>query len=291
MENLKCELIRIKTQDNLELQGLLFEPKEKTTQILIHVPGWTGNFYENLFIDYFAKELLENKIAFLTFNTRGAGHVQDFIKKINSKQEYVMIGGSLEKFEDSIYDIKAAVEFLNKKGYTNIILDGHSTACQKIVFYNNQTKDSRIKGLIFLEPTDDPSVAKKFLGDRYDEAIETAKNMIIEKKGKDPMPNWVPFGKLLSAQKFISMSDPTSTEGKLFNYLGDLKEIRKIKCPVLAVSGANTEYQEKPGEKLEILKNKINDCETKLFPSNHWFVNYEKELAKLISNWIIKKIG
>ena len=91
----KAELVRIATKDGLELQGLLFEPKKKTSQALIHVHGWVGNFYENKFIDCIADEAVSNGLGFLTFNNRGAGIVNDFIKKKKSKIEYVRIGGSL----------------------------------------------------------------------------------------------------------------------------------------------------------------------------------------------------
>lgn len=282
------ELVRIKTEDSLELQGILFEP-EKSDKALIHIHGWTGNFYENVFIDYVAKEAVSNGFAFLSFNTRGAGHIQEFLRKQGSKTEYVKIGGSLEKFEESVLDLKAATEFLNRRGYKIFVLEGHSTGCQKAVFYKYKTKDEKVKGLVLLEPTDDPSVAKRFLGERYGEAMEIARKMAREGSENDPVPDWVPFGIKLSARKFLSMSDPDSTEGRLFNYSGKMEEIRGIDCPVLAIFGSGTEYQEGPGEKLEILKKTIKNCETSLIRSNHWFSGHETELAETISVWLIKK--
>src|SRR4030042_6917217 len=154
--HLESKFIRITTADGLELHGLLFEPNEKTTNALIHIHGWVGNFYENKFIDYIAKEAVSKGYAFLTFNNRGTGIITDLIKRKKSKVEYVKIGGSLEKFEDCIIDIKAVIDFVSKKGYKKIILQGHSLGCQKITFYQYKTKDKRIKGLILLAPVDDP---------------------------------------------------------------------------------------------------------------------------------------
>ncbi len=283
---LRGELARIETKDFLELQGLLFEPGKKSSKAIIHVHGWTGNFYENKFLEFIAKEAVLKGFAFLTFNTRGAGHVQEFIRQKGSKPECVKIGGSLEKFEDCLTDIEAAINFLEKRGFDRFVLQGHSTGCQKAAFYMLKTKDRRAKGLILLEPTDDPSVSRRFLGNRYQEAMEIARKMVKEGKENAPMPEWLPFGVMLSAQKFLSMSDPNSAEGELFNYSGELKKAGQIDCPVLAIFGENTEYQEKPGEKLELLKEKMQNCETKLFENtNHWFYGREAQLAKTICQW------
>ncbi|MCX6802295.1 MAG: alpha/beta fold hydrolase [Candidatus Diapherotrites archaeon] len=287
MQEALIELARIKTSDSLELHGLLFRPCKKSNTALIHVHGWTGNFYENAFIEFIASEAVNHGLAFLSFNTRGAGHVQEFLKEKNGKREFVKIGGSLEKFTDCTKDIGGAIKFLRSKGFNRIILEGHSTGCQKIAFYLHKTKDKSVKGLVFLEPTDDPSITERFLGKRYREALGIAKKMVKSRKGKEPMPAWVPFGVMLSAEKFMSMSDPEYIEGRLFRFSGKLAEIRAINCPALAVFGANTEYQEKPGEKLEILKRTMTDCDTKLIQNtNHWFKGKEKELAKTIVKWI-----
>jgi len=287
MKNLKCELVRIHTSDRLELQGLLFEPREKASIAVVHVHGWTGNFYENKFLDFMAEGYTSAGLAFLSFNTRGAGHVQEFIREKNSKSDCVKIGGSLEKFEDCLFDLKAAIEFLKERGFEFVVLQGHSTGCQKVAFYQNKTKDKKVKGLVLIEPTDDPSISKRFLGSRFEEAMDIARENVKRGSENQPMPDWMPFGVQLSSQKFLSMSNSKSEEGKIFDYSGELSEIKQIDCPVLAVFGDKTEYQEKPGEKLELLKTTMKDCKTNLFNNtNHWFVNKEKELTEAIVQWI-----
>ncbi len=285
-------LVRIRTNDGLELQGLLFEPGKKSRKALLHLHGWTGNFYENVFIEHIAKEAASKGIAFLTFNTRGAGHVQEFLRRKNGKTEYVKIGGSLEKFEECVLDIKAAIDLLEKKGYKGFILQGHSTGCQKAVFYKWKSKDPRAKALVLLEPSDDPAITEKMLGARYVEALEIARKMIAEGKPDSPMPEWVPFGVMLSAQRFISMSDPETIEGRLFHYSGEMKEVQELNCPALALFGSNSDYTEKPAEKLEILKKKIKKCDTRLIRGgNHWFGGHEEELGRMVAEWAEKKMS
>ncbi len=276
---MKGELVRIKTKDGLELHGLLCEPGN-TDKVLIHVHSWIGNFYENRFLDFIADEINNKGIAFLTFNNRGAGIITEFIK--NGK--YERIGGSLEKFEECIIDIKAAINFLNKKGYKDIILQGHSLSCQKITYYKYKTKDKCVKALVLLEPVDDANCAKGMLGKRYNESLKIAKDLL--KKKKKVVPEWMRFYPLLTPERFLQVSDPESTCGRIFDFSGELKEIKNVNCPVLAIFGSKDDYQKNPEKALEILKNKAK-CDIKLIKNgNHWLKGHESELGKVITDWI-----
>lgn len=284
---MKTSFQRITTQDGLELHGLLFEPDKKTTNVLIHIHGWVGNFYENKFIDYIAEEAVSKGFAFLCFNNRGAGIINDFIKIKKSKIDYVRIGGSLEKFEDCILDIKAAVNSLSKKGYKKIILQGHSLGCQKITYYKYKVKNKRVKGLILLAPVDDVDFTKKQLKNKYKKALEIAKQMVKKGRSNDAVPKWMEFYPLLNAKMFLNIADPKSVSGKIFDYLGNFKEIKSINCPKLAVFGSEDKYQSNPNGKLKILKENIKDCDIGLVQNaEHGFTGFEKKLSKLIGNWL-----
>lgn len=278
---------RIITKDGLELHGLLYEPDKKTANALIHVHGWVGNFYENKFLDYIARDVTSKGFAFLTFNNRGAGIINDFIRRKKSKVDYVRIGGSLEEFKDCIFDIEAAVDFLSRKGYEKIILEGHSLGCQKATFYKYNTRDKRVSGLILIAPVDDVYFSNNTLGTRYKESLDIAKKMIKNGKGDNPVPKWMAFYPLLNAKMFLSIKDAESDSGKLFYYAGKLTEIRNINCPVLAMFGSKDDYQFNPAEKLKLLKEKVKDCDIKLIQgAGHGFVNFEEQLSKSVADWL-----
>ncbi len=284
---MKTSLQRITTKDGLELQGLLFEPDRKTVNVLVHIHGWVGNFYENKFIDYIAKETTSKGFSFLTFNNRGAGIINDFIKRKKSKVDYITMGGSLEEFKDCVFDIKAAVDFLDNKGYKNIILQGHSLGCQKATFYEYKTKDHRVKGLVLLAPVDDILFTKAILKNKYSKSLSIAKEIFKSGMGNDPVPGWMAFYPLLSAKMFLNIADPKSDSGRIFDYSGDLKEIRNIGLPILAVFGSKDKYHPNPGDKLKILKEKVKNCDVELVQgAGHSFVNFEGYLSKLIINWL-----
>ncbi|MCL2850802.1 MAG: hypothetical protein FWE01_00355 [Firmicutes bacterium] len=150
---MKTSLIRFLTSDNLRLDGLLFEPNIKTSKIVIHVHGTSGDFFSNKFIDVFAEKLTAKGIAFLTFNNRGACNNYEFRKEINGRRvDKVEIGSENEIFEESNLDLISAVDFVKSKGFTDISLQGHSYGCNKVVWYaqGNNFNDK----LILLAPCD-----------------------------------------------------------------------------------------------------------------------------------------
>lgn len=292
MRGLKGELIRFDTKDGLELQGLLFEPDTKTKNILIHVHAWMGNFYENKFLDYIAKESVSNNLAFLTFNNRGNGIITDILKSGAQKGDYKRIGGSLEKFEDCISDISAAIDFASKRGYDKIILEGHSLGCQKVAFYKYETGDKKVIGEIHLAPVDDIEYVKRLLGDKYKHSLKIAEDMVKNGLHDKPVPKEMAYYPLMPARRWLDVSSTKTRHGSVFNYSGELKEIKSAGCPILAIFGSKDDYESEPEKKLEILKSEVKNCDTKLFRgANHWFSGYENELAKLISGWIKSNIS
>jgi len=278
---------RITTKDGLELHGLLFEPNRRTNKALIHIHGWVGNFYENKFIDYIAKEVASKGFSFLTFNNRGAGIINDFIKRDKSKVSYARIGGSLEEFKDCVFDIKAAVDFLSKKGYEKIALQGHSLGCQKATFYKYKTKDKRIRSLVLLAPVDDVAFTKNTFKNKYKEALKIAREMVKRGRDNNPVPKWMAFYESLNASMFLNVADPESASGRIFDFSGKLKEIKNVNCPVFVVFGSKDNYQANPEEKLNILRKNVENCNVKLVKNaDHGFIASERKLSKLIANWL-----
>ena len=51
--------------------------------------------------------------------------------------------------------------------------------------------------------------------------------------------------------------------------------------------GSKDNYQSKPEEKLNILKENVKNCDIKLVENaGHGFVGFEGKLSKLIGNWL-----
>jgi pimeloyl-ACP methyl ester carboxylesterase len=281
------EIVKFLTEDRIELQGFFVDSSSR--EGLLHIHGLSGNFYENSFIDFEADLAEKKKISLLSMNTRGHDYVNDLVKfGGDGKGRIINIGGALEKFEDCVHDIKAGIDFLKKKGCNRIILQGHSTGCQKISYYQFIERNKDVISLILLAPADDINIIKKTLGGSYGMAIRTAEEMIKNKKGDDFMPKGTASLPVISASRLYSNSHPNSVEACLFDYTGEMKEIASLSVPIVAIFGDRDVYLTMPAVKtLEILKSKNPQCETHVIDgAPHNFRGYEPELMNILGVWI-----
>ena len=157
---MKTSFHRIYTEDGLKLHGFLYEPDKRTSTVLAQVHGMGGSFYQPHFLDALAETLSKNNIAFSPFNNRGSGLLTNF-RKSNKNVEIVRLGTSREKFEDCLLDIKAHLDFLEKQGFSNIHLCGHSLGTCKVIYYLAKTQDKRVNSVILLSPSDMLGVIRK----------------------------------------------------------------------------------------------------------------------------------
>jgi pimeloyl-ACP methyl ester carboxylesterase len=288
----KGEIVKFLTEDNIELQGFFVDSNSSVG--LLHIHGHTGNFYENSFIDHVGDFCEKRSIKFLSANNRGHGYLNELVKIENNQNKFVVIGGALEKFEDCIIDIKAGIKFLKEKGCKKIILQGHSTGCQKITYYQSRTKDRNVIGLILLAPADDKNVAKKILGNDFDKAMQRIEEMVKNEKEDDYMPKGTVDLPLISAGRLFSFTDPTKVESGLFDYYGKMKELGSITLPILAIFGSKDIYLTMSAEEsLEILKKKAkkSKCETDVIKdAPHNFRDHEKQLIEIIDKWTKKVV-
>lgn len=271
-------LAEFETPDNFRLEGFLHNAKSKTA--LIHLHGMNGFFWSNIGLNIFdvCKKL---EIGGFIINTRGKGIVTK-LKSTISKDKDVIFGTSFEIFEDCIHDINGAINFLKNKGYENFILSGHSTGCQKIIYYALNETVSNIQGLICLAPGDDLNLMRneenfkkefKYAKENYDSKVIFSSEL----------------GGSFSAKRFYDLVKDDSTEGNLFNYKSDLDYLKKIKIPILTIFGKDEEYALIPPQEMlnKISKNYMNNKSyTALISGNHGFTDGEEELKAEIEKWI-----
>jgi len=282
---MKQELVRINSIDWIEQPGILYTPDIGTKKIVIHVHWLNGNFYENRFLDALAEGYTENNYAFLTFNNRGRGFITELLKR----NDYVVIGWCFERFKDCILDIQWIINWVKEKGYNEIILEGHSYWCNKVLYYYDKTKDNDIKQIVLLAPCDIPSECKKFLDkDEYEKAKNESTKLVNEGKedelidfpamanGKisagtfyyDFLPNW--------ENDFIKYSDGINAKNELLN---------NINIPTIVIFWDEDEcVLTQPIETVKwYLENNIKNCNIQIINgTDHWFNNKFNELKKII---------
>lgn len=275
---MKQELVRINSIDEIEQPGILYTPNEDTDKIVIHVHGLNGNFYENRFLDILAKSYTDKNYAFLTFNNRG----RDFITELLKGNDFTIIGGSLERFKDCILDIDGVVNWVKEKGYKEIILEGHSYGCNKVLYYYNHRKDDSIKKIVLLAPCDIPSEGKKFLSE------EESTRLVQENKENELIDFSVMANGKIAAGTYFNDFLPNG-ENDFIRYVdginGKSEVLNSVDIPVLAIFGNVDEcVLTQPIDVVkEYLKNNLSNCNIQIIDgADHSYTGRYEELGKVI---------
>lgn len=284
---MKQELVRINSIDEIEQPGILYTPNEDTDKIVIHVHGLNGNFYENRFLDTLAKSYTNKNYAFLTFNNRG----RDFITELLKGNDFTIIGGSLERFKDCILDIDGVVNWVKEKGYKEIILEGHSYGCNKVLYYYNHKKDDSIKKIVLLAPCDIPSEGKKFLSEEeYNKAKEESTRLVQENKENELIDFSVMANGKIAAGTYFNDFLPNG-ENDFIKYVdginGKSEVLNSIDIPTLVIFGDVDEcVLTQPIDVVKAyLKNNLSNCNIQIIEgADHSYTGKYEELGKVIKN-------
>jgi len=283
------KLVRIKSVDGIEMPGILYTPKDYSENICIHVHGMNGNFYENRFVDVLADTYTENGYSFLTFNNKG----RDFITELIKDDDFTLIGGSLERFQDSLFDIQGTIDYVKKLGYKNIILEGHSYGCNKVLYYYNKIEDNSIKKIVLLAPCDIPEESKKFLSsDEYENAVRESKELVQKGRDMELINYSVMANGKVAAGTFYYDFLPDG-ENDFIRYrdgiVGNSDVLSCIKIPVLVIFGDKDEcvLTESIDVVTGYLKNNISNCNIQIINNTDYiFTDKFNELGEIIKCYL-----
>ena len=251
------------------LDGFYRPARKKNAPLLVFVHGMGSNFYRSALKKAFLETAPALGLAMLSFNNRGAER-----------------GTEDERFRTCLPDLDAAVAFARRQGHRKLVLVGHSTGCQKIVFWQAQRRAPAVAGLVLLAPADDYAVTQRDLGPRFAAKVAWAQKKVAAGQGDAPVTG---LYERFTAARFLSLADVRHAEANVFRYAGKLTQFRRVKCPVLAVFGTAEEFAAiPPADMLGILRRrtKSRDFGDWLIPgANHSFKGGEAELARAVCHW------
>lgn len=279
-----ANVIEIVTPKKVLLNGLWFGPiKPKRAFILIH--GLTGSAFSRLGI---VRELTDSQTAVITFNNRG----HDIVSKIRSSKESAnsRLGGTAhEVFTECADDIQGVINSVRRAGVKEIYLIGHSTGCQKSIYWAHKTKGKEVKGVILLAPLSD--YADVSTNPKLPKLTRIAKSLVRAKKSHQLMPMQL-LDETLDAQRFLSLHSPDSIE-EMFTYSQSGKRPRiysSVKAPVLALFAEKDEYADRPAMKISDWFAEHSGSryyEDAIIPRvGHGFKGGEKQVIQVIKQWI-----
>lgn len=280
------DLVQTATKDNLILHGLQIQG-DKNKPVILHIHGFEDDFFTSGFIQPLAKSLKQSNSGFLTVETRGMAN-EYLLSTTNG--ELKKYGSHFELHEEAYLDIDSWIEFLQKQGYENIILQGHSLGTIKIIRYLFEgTYPQAVKKLILLAPFDNIYMAESYPNRKWRENLQIAKQKVTEGKGDEIMPkDW--WDSELSYKSYVTWLDDND-----FTHMFDFYDksytfpiLNKIQIPTKVIVGTKDEFfhtsnPDNPQEAIEILKKNIKDFSYCLIDNaKHSYAGYENILVEEI---------
>ncbi|MDO8481559.1 MAG: alpha/beta fold hydrolase [bacterium] len=284
-----CEVVEIITPKRRLLNGLRFGPKTPK-RVIIWVHGLGSSAFSKLDIVY---KLTDTNTAVITFNNRGHDNISRVIFAGEKRTGKTILGGSAhEVFTECVDDIEGVINFVKRSGAKNIFLAGHSTGCQKSVYWASKKGGRGVKGIILLAPISDYSAEMHLQGKgKIERAAEAARALVARGKKHQLLPDNI-WPEHVDAQRFLSLYTPDSTE-EMFTYAQPKKTpyiFRAVKLPIFAIFAANDEYADRPAEKIAEWfgrHTRSRKFEMLIVPkAEHSFRKNERVVATAIKNWI-----
>ncbi len=242
-----AHVIEIETPKGVLLNGLWFGPTRAET-VIIWVHGLSSSLFSKQEI---MEKLARGTTAVLAFNNRGSGTVNG-VRNIKGRR---MLGGAAhEIFTDCVDDIDGAIRSARKHGAKNIYLAGHSTGCQKSVYWAHKRK-SGVKALILLAPMSDHAGAVHHDGAAaVRRALTAARALVAKGEAHTLLPKRLAgSASVCDAQRYISLYAGEGAE-EIFMYWDALKKprvYRSVEVPMLVLLAEHDEYADRPASEIE----------------------------------------
>lgn len=276
--------------NSLQLQNILFYSTDGVSlfgqlrgggkeKCVIHVHGLGGNAYSSVYHDSLAESYAELGYDYVTFNNRGAFYIEK-LKKIDGTSDY--FGATYELFEESKYDLEGAITYAMELGYTKVILQGHSSGAQKIVYAVSRLEyDGILEKIILLSPCDDIGLAKAHYGE---EQIAAKCVAAAKVPSRELMHQDFFFNMPMSAQTFLSHYGEESFFN-IFHYHDaekEFSELKELSVPTLVLFGEHDYVSD-----FDVVKKvygEIPTCTLQIIP--HADHKYKQNISGLINTII-----
>ncbi len=272
------------------LDGLWYGA-ESAKRAFIFIHGLTASVFSQAKV---LPPLVDESTGVLYFNNRGTGHIAKVKRRDESSEKgYTseMIGCAHEVFTDCVDDIQGAIDFVKSRGAEEIYLVGHSTGCQKSIYYaSDEQRANNISGIVLLCPLSDYAYAMGAEKEAATRGQKVAQALVDAGEQHALMPQDV-WPELIDAQRFISLYTPDSPE-EIFKYWTpetEPKTYSAVTLPVLTVFASADEYADRSAEELAAwFKEKSSAGTFKsviIKDALHNLSGYEDQVATAIEEW------
>lgn len=296
-----ADAVRVRTEDGLDLFGLVHEPGVSREIAVVFVHGLGGNGFVP-FTDALAAALPAAGVALLRGNLRDPELLR--IDESPLTFEVYKGGGAYHRFEDSVQDLGAWISEAEIRGYERVVLFGHSLGSLKAVHYLHRTNDPRVAGLVLASTADLVAMNEgRYTPEERERFLSIARKLVREGRGRELMPPECAMGLMrqpVSAQSYLDRFDePASWDIMDLFDRGSARAfvaLRAVSVPILALFG--TVGETVPEDRLEAALRRLEQ-EARAAPSfeshvlegaNHFYSGRGDEIAGITLNWLRKVV-
>ena len=282
------EIVYSISTDTIFNAGVLFHPnKELANQVaIIWVHGWGVNFYSPGYLAI-GRSLAEKGYTCISVNTRmhDLGNVEGYKKGVRLRG-----GGYWGVAGDEVKDISGWVDFVESKGFKQIILVGHSAGWAAVRRYQSEKQDPRIIGLVCASgqvSADTRTVDST----QYLPAVRYMSENKPDKLIEDPKRS---FPSYISAATYMDIVKTPQEQKDFFGVITPQNAgVAKVHCPILVFYATNDDVgseTELKSLQSNVEKNfkQVQLTTTMIKNTDHMYMGEEKQVAEIISNWIGK---
>ena len=280
--NVQSELIKVRTEDNITLQGLLWTSAGGVPRVGIALAqGTADEFYSDMLV-WLGEELA--KAGYLTLSLNRRDHGSSF---------------GYHKLEHAAMDHRYAVDLLAERGVQSVVLAGRSFGTVTGPYYVRATDDERIRAMVLFAPVGDYRVGTRAAvggPERYDQMVAEARQGVAEGRGSEsffipPMPG----GRRPAASSYESFLDKRGPDSQavpveILRDIGD-RPILAIRDPADPLPGTLPPAQEQ-------LETANPDLHYVLLPDirngemareSHTFKGREEEVLGIVLEWLAQQ--
>ena len=275
------DLVHTKTSDDVTLSGILLEPEEPRTDLLVDamvmVHGSAGNFYLSPSNPRAAK-LRDLGIPTALFNTRGHDVVGGRAGKVRT-------GNAYEMLSETHLDLKATVAFMGERGYSRVGIWGSSLGAVRVVLAQAKNQDPNVGAVISLAPLrfSHEYYSACEMGEEHLQNYENAKALAAAGRGDEIM--FVDFpnpGAYFSADVYL---DRHCSE----HYDITKAHTNEIDCPLLILTGTEEGHprmRDAGRDMAALCEGRENVTWVHLEGGDHGWHNKEDDLFRVVPEWL-----